>query len=344
MEAAESGRRPSLSDVAALAGVSRSTASLVLRNAPGPGVASRKAVQDAAASLNYRPDRSARALALGRSQLLGVLFSTRDSFHADLIDEIYPAAEACGYEVVLSGVVPGRDEKRAMDALLDSRCGAIIQLGSETPADMAPNSSVPIVAVGWRSLDPSTDSVRTADASGIADAVSHLVGLGHRDILFIGAGRRAGSAERRRGYRTAMRIAGLSEQIRILEGDYTEEAAMRLCERLLADGDLPTAIVAANDRTAVGAIDTLRRAGITVPDDVSIVGYDDSYISRMSHLDLTTVRQDAASMARSAISAVVERLEEGRSSTLDLRHEPRLVVRSTTAIVRTAEGTPDGDV
>lgn len=325
-------KRPSLDDVAELAGVSRSTASLVLNGAPGPGAASRAAVTDAAARLNYRPDRSARSLASGRSRLIGVLFSTRDSFHADLIDEIYPAAETRGYEVVLSAVVPGRNEQRAFDALVDSRCAAVIQLGSAHPGDRGFTYPVPTVAVGWRSDNPLVDSVRTADAVGTGAAVDHLVGLGHKDILHIDAGRRAGSTERRRGYRTAMRVHGLTDYIRIARGDYTEDRGVRVVEQLLAADDLPTAIVAANDRTAHGALDTLRRAGIRVPDDVSVIGYDDSLISRLSHVDLSTVRQDAASMATAAVDAAVSRIDDGRTDQRELLLEPLLLERATTAV------------
>jgi DNA-binding LacI/PurR family transcriptional regulator len=328
-------RRPSLSDVAALAGVSRSTASLVIRNAPGPGFASREAVTRAAAELNYRPDRSARALAAGRSRLLGVVFTTRDSFHADLIDAIYPAAEFAGYEVVLSAVVPGRDSGRAVESLVDSRCDGIIELGIEGPSrvvDPELAEPLPIVAVGWHAKGD-VDSVRTADDVAMALAVDHLVGLGHRSIAHVDGARRPGSAARRRGYRSAMRRHGLVEEIRILPGDYTEISGLRAGNDLLAaEAPRPTAVIAANDRSAVGLLDALRRAGVLVPEDVSVVGYDDSHLARMSHIELTTVRQDATRMAELAVDAAVGRLEKGRTDAVDLILDPLLVVRSTSGV------------
>jgi DNA-binding LacI/PurR family transcriptional regulator len=128
-----------------------------------------------------------------------------------------------------------------------------------------------------------------------------------------------------------MRRHGLAEHIRILAGDLTEESGSSAARTLLGGDRLPTAVFAANDRCAHGLLVTLVRAGIAVPGQVSVVGYDDSRIARLSYLDLTTIRQDVAEMAELAVRAAVDRLEEGRTASQDLVVQPTLVVRGSTA-------------
>jgi DNA-binding LacI/PurR family transcriptional regulator len=258
------------------------------------------------------------------------MFTTRDPFHADLIDALYPAADAARYELVLSAIGPGRDERRAAESLVDSRTEGLILLGSPRASKLALPAARPLVAVGWNVDDDSVDSVRTADDIGIGLAVDHLVELGHRAIVHVDGGRGAGATERRRGYRAAMRRRGLASEIRIVPGNYSENSGVRAAEELLSDKRRATAVIAANDRVAVGVIDTVRREGVSVPGELSVVGYDDSQLARLAHIDLTSVRQDATRMAVLAVEAAVSRLEQGRTDRLDAELEPHLVVRGTT--------------
>ncbi len=147
--------------------------------------------------------------------------------------------------------------------------------------------------------------------------------------VYVDGGRGTIPADRRRGYRVAMRRCGLDGQVRVLAGDQTEAAGVRAAEALLAGGPLPTAVVAFNDRSAVGLLDTLTRAGIRVPDQVSVIGYDDSPQSRWAHVELTTVSQEGGQQAERAVTAAVERLE-GRVDAREVVLTPRLVVRATT--------------
>jgi DNA-binding LacI/PurR family transcriptional regulator len=126
-----------------------------------------------------------------------------------------------------------------------------------------------------------------------------------------------------------MRRAGLA--VRVVPGDHTEEGGVRAGRRLLASGDLPTAVVASNDRLAVGVMDAFIRGGVDVPDTVSVVGYDDSILARLAHIDLTSVNQDAPAQARTAVLAAVSRLDEGRTARVETVLVPRLVVRGSTA-------------
>ncbi len=325
-------RRPRLQDVAAEAGVSTASASLVLRGAPGPGSATRERVLDAAARLGYRPDRAASLLARRRSRLIGVVMDVRSTFHAQLVEDVHEAADEHGYDLVLSTVTRTRDEERAVETLLDSRCEALVLLGPELPAERlaALDRQLPVVAVGRPVPSAGVDVVRVADDEGVAQAVEHLADLGHRRIAYVDGGRGVIAAGRRGGYERAMRRLGLAGELRVLPGNAGEESGARAARTLLAAGDLPSAVVTYNDHSAVGLLDVLLRSGVDVPGAVSVVGFDDSPLARLAHIDLTTVSQESAELTRLAVQAVVERLDGGRSERREVVVPPRLVVRGTT--------------
>jgi DNA-binding LacI/PurR family transcriptional regulator len=322
-------RRPRLADVAARAGVSPGLVSLVLRNQPGPSEQSRARVLEAARQLGYRADRTASLLARRRSRHLGVMMDVRSTFHAELVADLDAAAARRGYDLLLSVVTTTHDERGAAEVLLDFRCEALILLGPDDPAGRLNElgEQLPIVVVGRRVREPTMDVVRAADDQGVAQAVGHLAALGHQEIVFVDGGRGTIAADRRRGYRQAMRRHGL--QARVIPGDHTEEAGIR-AGAVLAGG-LPTAVIASNDRCAVGLLDALVRGGVKVPEGVSVVGYDDSMLARLAHVDLTTVSQDARGQAEQAVALAVERLEQGRTEPREVVLAPRLVIRGTTA-------------
>ncbi|MBL7261716.1 LacI family DNA-binding transcriptional regulator [Paractinoplanes lichenicola] len=346
-------QRPRLSDVAARVGVSPASVSLVLRGAPGPSAETRERVLAAAAELGYRADRTASLLARRRRHLLGVLLDVRNPFHAELVEEIQVEADQAGYEVVLSTLTRARDEARALETLLDFRCEALILLGPDAPdaALAALAAQVPCVVVGRMARGLDVDVVRPADDVGVDAALDHLIDLGHTRIAFVDGGRGAVASARRRGYRRAMRRAGL--EAAVLHGDHTEEGGVRVGRLLAAAPDRPTAVVTSNDRLAVGLMDALLRAGVDVPGDVSVVGYDDSSLARLAHIDLTSVNQDAPAQARDAVRAAVSRLDGGRTTASEMVLVPRLVIRGSTAenlmaarrpspVASSAQGT-DGD-
>ena len=332
MSASEPGRRPRLQDVAGAARVSSATASLVLRGAPGPSGATRERVLEAAGRLGYRPDRAASLLARRRSRLIGVGMDVRSTFHAQLVEDVHEAAEEHGYDLVLSTVTRTRNERRAVETLLDSRCEALVLLGPEAPAARlgALARQLPVVAVGRPVQFEGVDVVRAADDQGVAQAVDHLVGLGHRRIAYVDGGRGAIAAARRRGYQQAMRRQRLGGFLQVVDGDSGEGSGARAAPVLLRSDPIPTAVVAFNDACAVGLLDALLRSGIDVPGAVSVVGYDDSPLSRLAHIDLTTDSQDGSELARQAVAAVVERLDGDRTEGREVVVPPRLVVRGTT--------------
>ncbi|HWD42613.1 MAG TPA: LacI family DNA-binding transcriptional regulator [Actinomycetota bacterium] len=326
-------RRPRLEDVAARVGMSPASVSMVLSGAPGPSAATRERVLEAAAELGYRPDRTASLLARRRTHLVGVQMMVGSAFHAELVEDLYEAAERHGYDVVLSAVTRTRDERRATETLVDFRCEALVLLGPVAPASQlaALGRQLPVVVIGRRVAGDAVDVVRSADAEGVGQAVDHLAGLGHRSIAHVDGGRGTIAADRRRGYRTAMRRHGLADHVLVLPGDHTEAAGARAARALLEEGGLPTAVVAYNDACALGLLDAFNRAGVDVPADVSVVGYDDSSLSRLAHVNLTTVSQDARGQAEHAVAAAVERLEDGRrDGHREIVLAPRLVVRGTT--------------
>lgn len=324
-------KHPTLEDVAARAGVSRALVSIVVRGVPGASDATRERVLRVAAELGYRPDSRARLLAGRRSRLLGVTLTLNHPFHADLVDGIYSTAEQLGYEVVLSAVTGQRDPRTAIDTLLDYRCAAAILIGAlvREPALSALGERLPVVVLGQDARSAAVDVIRTADDVGIRLAVDHLAGLGHRAIAHVDGGRGPGSTARRAAYRTAMRRHGLGEHVRVVAGGESEPDGA-LAARSLID-DPPTAVLTYNDRCAVGLLDVFVRTGIAVPDDVSVVGYDDSQVARLPYLQMTTVSQDAVQLASLAVRRTVARLEGEAVDAREVVLTPHLVVRGTTA-------------
>jgi DNA-binding LacI/PurR family transcriptional regulator len=328
-------RRPTLADVAVRAGVSTALVSIVMREAPGASAATRERVRAVADELSYRPDIRARLLRRSRSRLLGVVFGVQHAFHGDLVDGLYTAADRVGYELALSAVTPGRDEQRAVGSLLQDRCEALVLLGPQAPtvylAGLA--ARLPVVVLARAVRHRAIDVVRTDDAAGLEQAVDHLVELGHRHIAHIDGGRAPGAAERRRGYTGALHRHGLGRNALIVPGGLTEDdgadAARALLE--LSDPREPTALTVFNDRCATGVLDVLRGAGVAVPGGMSAVGFDDSRLARLSHVDLTTIAQDAATMTELAVARAVARLDGAPVGEREQVVPPRLVVRGTTA-------------
>ena len=329
-------RRPRLEDVAAYVGMSTSSVSLALSERPGPSAETRRRVREAADRLGYRPDRTASLLARRRTRLLGVLLDIRNPFHAELVEDLQLASEDRGYDLVLSTVAGNRDERRAIDTLLDFRCEALILLGPDTPGPRLSElgEQLPVVAIGKQTGAAGIDVVRAADDLGVAQAVGHLSELGHREIAFIDGGKGPIATLRRRGYRTAMRRHGLADAVRVIPGAHDERAGMDAGRQLLHSPSLPTAVIASNDRCAVGLQDVFTRAGVGVPDQVSVVGYDNSTMAQLAHINLTSVDQNAEQLAAHAVHVAADRLENGRHAAEDFVLTPRLVVRGTTGPVR----------
>jgi LacI family transcriptional regulator len=322
-----------MQDIAEKVGVSKALVSLVIRRAPGPSEETRARVLAAADELGYRVNRTAALMTARRSHLIGVMTDIRSSFHAEMVEDIVEAADRAGYEVVLGAVTATHGESRVMDTLLDFRCEGLILLGPESgsAALASIGERLPTVVVGRRISAASLDVVRAADTKGIGSVVDHLVGLGHQRVVHVTGGSGSIAVDRRNGYLRAMRRHGLDEHVALIDGDFTENAGVDAAKALLTAPRLPTAVICANDRSAVGVLDALRRSGIDVPGEVSISGYDDSFLAQLGHVDLTSVSQAPREQANRAVEAVVERLDDGRTKPVASVLMPQLVVRGTTS-------------
>lgn len=323
-------RRVTLEDVARRAEVSRALVSIVMRDAPGASLATRERVLATARELGYRPDVRARSLASQKSRLIGVMFGVGvGTFHFDLLEGLYAAAEVHGHNLVLTALTRQRDERRAAQSLHDFRFDALIMLGPPTTEPLLAGK-VPLVVVGWHVDHPDVDVVRTSDEHGMAQAVQHLVDLGHRRIAHIDGGASSIAASRRDGYLKAMQAHGLGSYIRIVPGGQTQLDGQRAARVLLEEGGLPTALVAYNDDTATAAMGLLAQSGIEVPTRVSVVGWDDSEAAALSPIGLTSIAQQPDELARLAVERIVARIEGRRVEDRELVLEPELRVRSST--------------
>lgn len=325
-------RAVTMQDVADHVGVSKALVSMVFRRVPGPSAETRQRVLEAAERLGYRFNRSAALLSLRRSHLIGVMANIRNTFHAEMVDDIVQEADVCGYEVVLGAVTPTHGESAVVETLLGFRCEALILLGPEFENDTLTDfaARAPVVVVGRRTSCRAVDVVRTADDHGTGKVVDHLVELGHRRISHLSGGGGTIPADRKAGYTKAMGKHGLANEVDIIEGEFTEGSGIAAARHVLARKRRPTAVVAANDRIAIGFLDELRRAGLDVPGDIAVAGYDDSMLAQLTHIDLTSVNQEPRKQAREAVNAVVERLDHDRTQRRNIVLQPQLVVRHTT--------------
>ncbi|MFC7752347.1 LacI family DNA-binding transcriptional regulator [Tsukamurella soli] len=317
-------------DVAAAAGVSTALVSIVMRDVPGASAETRHHVRRVAAELGYVPDRRAQKLRQSRSGLIGVAFELQQPFQGDVVEQLYPAAAEGGYDLMLSGVVPTRGEVEAAEVLVRERCEVVVLLGSRRAAASLDvlAERIPALVVARPSGTPRVGAVRMDDIRGMRVAVDHLVGLGHRGILYIDGADAPGAAERLTGFALGVAEHGLGDDAHVVPGGPSEPDGVRAMTAVLeGDRRRPTAVLAFNDRCAIGVLDVLLRRRIDVPGEVSVIGYDDSRLSRMDHIGLSTVAQDAGRIAEEVVAQVVRRLDGGPPE--DVVLAPSLVVRTT---------------
>jgi DNA-binding LacI/PurR family transcriptional regulator len=325
-----------MADIAAYLGVSRALVSIVLRDMPGASDETRQRVKQAAKELGYSPHIGARTLRQYRSREIGVAFAPAHAGEPDIVEAIYPATIDRGYRVVLSAQTGHRSMETAVEELVGYRCAAIILIGPELDdaelQAIARRARVPAVVVNSGEPNRAYDVVRSAGDIGIGLAVQHLVELGHRQIAYVHTTSMPPAALRLQGYGRAVADADLELDILNVPGaDYTEESGAAAGRELLDRRELPTAVVAGNDQQAIGLLQVFSRAGIAIPGDVSLTGYDDTRVARLSSVDLTTARQDPQQMGQAAVSAAVRRIDQPDKRPLLSIVEPLLVVRSSTA-------------
>lgn len=325
-----------MEDVAARAGVSRALVSLVMRDSPKVSDHRRRAVLAAAKELGYQPHAMARSLASRTSNIVGVMVSDlHNAFFADVVEAMDTAAQQAGLELILNtGHRSAARERTALSSLLAFRPGGIILLSPVLAAAAIRDAAAqcPVVLVSRASTVAAVDTVNDDGETGTALAVDHLVALGHRRIMHFDGGAAPTAAARRRGYIDAMRRNGLEPMV--IASEHTDEAGLAAVRGLLtvfSPAHFPTALVCGNDFNAVGAMSALHEAGMRVPQDVSVVGYDNSSLAALRQVALTTVDQPRAEIGRLVVQALTERLRGERAEPVRRRVQPSLVVRATTA-------------
>lgn len=323
-----------MEDVAREAGVSRALVSLVMRDQPNVSAPRRRRVLEVAGRLGYRPNAMARSLATRRTRTVGVVLDDlRNPFFAEIAGGVEALASELGYQLLLgAGGRLARRERAALATLLEYRVDGVILVSPRMQAaEMAAAAAeVPVVVVGRQVRGVDADSVLIDERHGTRLVLDHLWALGHERIAHVDGGRGAGGPQRRSAYVRSMRSRRLASRVRVIPGDFTEEAGTIAALRLLSEPDLPTAVFAANDMVAAGLLGEFDRAGLDVPGDVSIVGYDNISIAHLARVSLTTVDQPRTEMGRMALELLLQRIEHRRPAVVRLV-EPTLVIRSTTA-------------
>ncbi len=340
-------RKPTILDVARRAGVSKSLVSMVIRGDQGVSDARRQAVLEAISALGYRPNAMARGLVQRRTRLVGVVISNlRNPFFGDVVSGVLEEAIDLDYRVLFStGDGVAAREGEAIESLLELRVDGLIlatsRVDEATIGRVA--HSVPTVVLNRQTSDGASDSVTNDHVMGAEMAVEHCVSLGHRRIAHIDGGASPAATMRRRGYQQAMDRLGLAASSIVVGGAFTESGGYRGAQALLGQHPLPTAIFAANDLCAIGALNALEEVGLKIPGDVSLIGYDNSSLAALRHVSLTSIHQPGSQMGRMAMELLAERIHEGRT---EPRHHvivPSLVTRSTTAPPAGTDG-PDRGV
>lgn len=309
-------RKPNISDVARAAGVSYQTVSRVLNNAPDVSAATRERIQQVIKELGYRRSRTATALSTSRSTAIGILTDGSPRFGpvGTLMALEKVARDRVYFTTVVNVEEPYKTSvPKALDTLDEIGVDGIIVIApllsvAAEVRNAAINVPVEMIAAGASST-PTLFTYSEDQELGARMATQHLIDLGHRDIAHF-----AGSMEwfdgrvRKRGWEGALRDAGLEPGL-CVEGDWSPAWAYRTGLRLVKEGTVPRAVFAASDHTALGLIRALSESGIRVPEDVSVVGYDDVEGSDFFLPPLTTVRQDFTALADASIEVLLGAIE-----------------------------------
>ncbi|MEZ3158988.1 LacI family DNA-binding transcriptional regulator [Microbacterium sp. BWT-B31] len=300
-----------MADVAALARVSGQTVSRVVNASPRVDPETRRRVEDAMERLGYRPHRAARALRTGRTQTIGLVAATLASVgNARMLQAVADAAASRSYSLVVSTLGDRRDIAGAFERLREQGVDGAIVLNEAT--ELARGSATPrdleLVVVD-SPPDARFTIVQTDHAGGARSAVEHLLGLGHEVVHHIGGPEGSfAAAERERGWREALAAAGVPEPPAV-RGDWAAASGFAAAKRLVAEAPTLSAVFTANDQMALGLVRALAEAGCHVPDEVSVVGFDDVVDAADYLPPLTTVRQDFDRLGETAVAALVAGIE-----------------------------------
>jgi DNA-binding LacI/PurR family transcriptional regulator len=337
-------RRISIKDIARIAHVSHSTVSRALRGSPLVNSGTAEKIRQVAVQYGFRPSAVARSLVTRCTQTIGVVVTTiADPFVAEVVSGIEDEAGTNGYSVFLANcnADPAREmkvvqsfEERRVDGIVvtASRVGALY-------ASVLERMRIPIVLLNNQHPSHFAHSIMIENLAASNSAVRHLIELGHARIAYVGDRFGYGSdSERFSGYRSALDAADIPfRPDLVVHGNGKAEGADAAVEKLVAAAELPTAIFCYNDMTAIGVLKAMRGRGLKVPDDISLVGFDDLPLARYVEPPLTTVRQPKREMGRMAMQVLLK-LMAGSDAEQDIRVAGELILRQSTAAPK--EGNP----
>ncbi|MFD4760368.1 LacI family DNA-binding transcriptional regulator [Streptomyces sp. NPDC058439] len=335
-----SGGRPTLEEVAARAGVGRGTASRVINGSPRVSAHTREAVEAAVAELGYVPNRAARALAGNRTDAIALVVpepETRffaEPYFSDIVRGVGAALADTDMQLLLTLVGSDRERRRLAQYLTAHRVDGVllVSVHADDPLpDLLEQLGMPAVMSGRRSAAEPLASVDSDNFEGARAAVDHLISRGRRSIATI-TGRLDVYGARRRldGYRKAVSTAGLGpdEQL-IAPADFSEEGGAQAMRDLLARRPDVDAVFAASDVMAAGARQVLREAGRRVPDDVALIGFDDSAVARHMDPPLTSVRQPIEEMGRTMARVLLQEIAGANQERPQIVLPTELIVRDS---------------
>jgi LacI family transcriptional regulator len=330
----------SIKDIASEAGVSTATVSHVINKTRFVSEAVRARVLKAIELHDYYPNAHARSLASGSSQILGLVISDiANPFFPELVKSIEAAAYEHGYDVVLSNT--NYDAERTshyVRRFIERKVAGVAVMTSEMDKsliDELARREVSVVFLDSGEAGLHMSNLRVCYAEGIKQAILHLVELGHRNVAFISGLPHLRSAKRRlEAFRQTMQTVLPAVREQIYQGDFRIEGGRRAALEILAATDLSTAVVAANDLMAFGAISEFQRAGLNVPRDISVVGFDDIAFSSLIEPALTTVNLPLGELGKLAVEALMTTLSSPTQHGIELPITTKLVVRNSTAAAR----------
>jgi DNA-binding LacI/PurR family transcriptional regulator len=326
-------RPPTIRQVADCAGVSKSLVSLVLRGSPNVSESKRAAVLAAIDDLGYRPNAAARNLTSHRSNTVGVLLNDlRNPWFVDCLDGLASVLHGHGMRMFLADARLDRAMGDSLtEGFLEFRVDGLVIVGTVQPSGALEDAAaaVPTVVAASRDIDlPNVDVVANDDVAGTRLAIEHLLGLGHRRIAHLSGVTGEVARIRRETFVDAMSDAGLEPLVE--RTDMTEDGGYRAGVRLLCGPKPPTAVFAVNDIACVGALSAADELGVHVPQQLSLVGYDNTHLAGIRHVSLTTVDNASYDVGRRAAHALLRRIEApARASAVELI-APRLQIRGST--------------
>jgi DNA-binding LacI/PurR family transcriptional regulator len=325
-----------IKQVAKRAGVSTATVSRTINNLPvKPGTARR--VRQAIEDLKYFPNTHARSLVSGRSHMVGLIVSDiTNPFFPELVKGFEDAATANGYEVLLSNTeYDSTRMAKAVRRMLERKVDAVAIMTSEMGASFIQqfaHRDIPMVFLDVGTVEKHISNIKVDYANGISQAVEHLFQLGHRRVAFISGPADLKSARiRRSAFLKAMKNHSMGDPAWIETGNHRIDGGFQAMSRMFERKPQPTAVLSSNDLTAIGALRAVRRNGLHVPRDISVVGFDDIALAEFTEPPLTTVRLPRQELAGKAFEALLASLGDTSRMGVEYLISPQLVVRESTA-------------